>query len=284
MEKITNIRGKLLEGCIWDDHNECVYFTDIEDSKIYKLGSSGNRLNTVGIPGKAGCITLDDAGKLYAALPDGIYEVDMETGKMIRKIPCILEKGMRFNDGKADLCGNFWVGSMYESEEQRLKKAEGSLYCIQNGRIRVKYDGFMISNGLDWDKSGKYMYHIDTPTKKINEYSIRDNIHITAKRTALDLSDEQGVPDGMCVDDDGFIWVAMWGGSSVLYCNPGNGKILNRIQVPVPLVSCCTFGGHLMKDLYITTAGDGKNEGYGEIYLVHTETKGVPCNRIKISL
>lgn len=277
MEKLTNIHGRLPEGCVWDDKREKVYFTDIECRKIYCLKPETKALQVMEMKDYVGCIVLEPEGTLIAALPDGLYRTDFFRRKAEKIMESCLPEGIRYNDGKCGPDGSFWIGSMAVCQDEQASHA-GALFCIEKEQIKVIYSGFTIPNGLAWSKEQPYFYHIDTPTKKVDRYRITEKKQLSEKTTVLDLGRETGSPDGMCIDSRGNLWIAMWGGSKVICADPGTGEILEEVPVPDRYVSCCSFGGRDMDQLFITTARAEDGSG-GELYVQKVKVKGVKAGR-----
>jgi sugar lactone lactonase YvrE len=164
----------------------------------------------------------------------------------------------RFNDGKCDPAGRFWVGSMALSE----KAGAGSLYMIEKDLMHsVKIAGVTISNGMAWSPDHRIFYYIDTPTFEVLAYDydiITGNIR--NKRVAIRIPKKEGFPDGMTIDKEGMLWIAHWEGWQVTRWNPHSGKMLLSIALPASKITSCTFGGNDLQDLYVTSAGIGLTE------------------------
>jgi sugar lactone lactonase YvrE len=139
---------------------------------------------------------------------------------------------------------------------RQFKEAAGSLYCIdQHLLVEKKADGFTIPNGLAWSPDNKTMYHIESTKRIVRAYEFNpDTAHIHFIKIAIKVPEELGSPDGMCMDDEGMLWIAHWDGFGVYRWNPLTGQLLDKIEVPVPQVSCCAFGGENLDQLFITTA------------------------------
>ncbi len=277
MEKITNLQGKLLEGCVWDEILQVLYFIDIEFRKLYQYAPDTETLLMMEMHDYIGCIVLEPSGTLAAAMPDGLYRVNFRQKTAVKIADGGLEWGLRYNDGKCDARGRLWVGSMEISQGDH-SRGKGSLYCIERGHIRSRYPGYTVPNGLCWKKDYKTFYHIDTPTRKVDAYAVKDEFVLERAGTAVDLTGVQGVPDGMCMDEEGKLWIAMWGGGRVVCCDAGDGSILRELAVPDRYVSCCTFGGKNMDMLYITTARDETGSG-GEVYRCKMQVRGEKAER-----
>lgn len=277
MKKILNIKGNLLESCVWDEYSEQLYFVDILCRKIYILGASDNHLDEIEMQDYVGCVVPEEQGRLLAALSDGLYLVDLGLQMKEKIMDKSLPKGFRYNDGKCDAAGRLWVGSM-AIDQENAEKGTGSLYCIEKGKILLEYHGFSIPNGLAWDRNASYFYHIDTPEKRVDRYRVREDASLLDKTTAISLGKDAGSPDGMCIDSNGHLWIAMWGDGKVICADPSSGKVLEEIPVPDTYVSCCTFGGKELDTLYVTTACDREGNG-GHLYMHKTNRRGIPVNR-----
>lgn len=217
---------------------------------------------------------------MICALEDGIYRLNLHNGE--KEFICNPAKDREdniYNDGKCDRNGRFWVGTMNIYE----KAGCGGLYCFRaDCGYEEKLGRVTISNGLAWSGDSRTMYYIDSPTYRIAafDYDIETET-ISNKRTVIAFTKEQGMPDGMTIDTDGNLWVAMWGGGSILCCNPYTGEIIDRINIPVSNVTSCTFGGRDMNTLYITTARAELSEKEkkeqplaGGIFAVDTKVRG----------
>ena len=157
----------------------------------------------------------------------------------------------RFNDGKCDPQGRFWVGTIGRDVPT------ASLYRIDaDFRVTEMLAGIRVSNGLCWDEGRARFYYIDSPTGAIDVFDwAPDSGTIDGRRTLARLPDgETGVPDGMTIDTEGRLWVAVFGGYGVHCVDPDTGKSLEKISVPVAKTTACWFGGEKFDQLYITTA------------------------------
>lgn len=187
----------------------------------------------------------------------------------------------RMNDGKCDPQGRFWAGSMAWSTE----RGAGRLYCLDlDGTCRVALSDVTISNGLAWSPDGTVMYYIDTPTRRVDRLSLDpDSGQIRSRDVAFSIADTVGSPDGMAIDDEGCLWVALWGGGAVGRYSP-DGRLLARLDVPARQVSSCAFGGADGRTLFITTSQEGLDEarrqadpGAGYLYRSELTVSGPPA-------
>ena len=131
------------------------------------------------------------------------------------------------------------------------------------------------------------MYYIDSPTQVVQSYVFEEESgHIIFEKNAIEVPIEKGTPDGMAIDREGMLWIAHWGGFGVYRWDPRNGKLLSKIELPVPKVSSCAFVGHELDHLLITTARENmapeeveEYPGSGDVFIVKTETTGFMSNK-----
>ena len=174
---------------------------------------------------------------------------------------------VRLNDGKADPAGRFVVGSMAEP----VRASAGSLWSISNGHCSKIVDDVTISNGLCWSADGTTMFYIDTPTGRVDafDYDVSTG-SVTGRRTVVTIDAALGAPDGMTIDSEGGLWVALWGGSAVHRYLAG--RLDHVIGVPTPFVTSCTFVG---TKLVMTTAREpGPDHALaGHVFIAETGIK-----------
>ncbi len=203
--------------------------------------------------------------------------LDLEKGKA----------GNRCNDGGCDSCGRLWIGTMSKNFDEGC----GSLYCIDNNlQVTRKLDKVSISNGIAWSPDNTRMYYIDTPSRIVQSFLFNEESgEIVFEKNAIIIPKESGSPDGMTIDEEGMLWIAHWGGYGVYRWSPHNGKLIDKIEVPVPNVSSCAFAGDDLDHLIITTAREGLSEGdllkysgSGDIFFAKMKAKGVKQNRCGI--
>jgi sugar lactone lactonase YvrE len=178
---------------------------------------------------------------------------------------------VRMNDGKPDPRGRFIAGTMADP----VLPHAGDLWSFANGRATRLIGGVTISNGLCWSADASTMYHIDTPTRRIDAFDYDlDTGTITNRRTITMIDDDLGDPDGMTIDADGGLWVAMWGGGAVLRYD--HDQLTDRIEVPTPYVTCPVFVGARLDTLLVTTASEPRDSGpgAGDLYFAVPGTSG----------
>lgn len=237
-----------IEGCILHEYNPAT------GSHIQH--ELPDMVSTI-IPFRKNEVVLALKGKLvHYLLKEKAYTVltEIEPGNIM----------LRPNDGKASPEGRIWLGVMHLDNHNET----GSLCCIDHDlSIRKVLTNQCIPNGIVWNSQGDTMYYADSGRKCIEEYSYNKQTgEISFVRTAIQVPDGYGVPDGMAIDASNNLWVAHWGGYGVYVWNPRNGKLIDKVEVPVPNVASCTFGDKYQKKLFITTALAGLSDTEKKLY------------------
>jgi sugar lactone lactonase YvrE len=265
VELVIDKQSDLGEGAIWNYKTSELLWVDIT-GKILNFYNPELEYNKEMFTGqKIGTVVPAESGLTMVALQNGIYQFDPETGT--KKLIVNPEEGIegnRFNDGKCDPAGRFWAGTM----NMNGKKEAGTLYRLDpDSTIHVMIENVSISNGIVWSPDATKMYYIDTPSQKVMAYDY-DNAtgNISNPQTAVEVPSEMGAPDGMTIDAEGNIWVALWGGSAVGCWNPETGELQRTIDVPAKNVTSCAFGDEDLGTLYITTARQGTSDEELEKY------------------
>ena len=281
VELVVDARAELGEGPVWDYRQGYLYWVDIRGARLHVYDPSAEIDRTVDVGEEIGFLALRASGGLILGLRSGFAAFDLEEGTVAplvdpeRHLP-----GNRFNDGKCDPAGRLWAGTM--STEGRADA--GSLYCLYpDMSLRTMVTAVSVSNGLAWTADRRSMYYIDTPTRTIAAYDYdAETGEISGRRVVVTVPEEQGSPDGMTIDRDGMLWVALWGGGRVCRWDPSTGRLLETIQVPAPRTTSCAFGGLRMDELYITSARTGlepdalrQNPASGGLFRVRPGARGV---------
>lgn len=244
--------GELLEGPIWSQDKTELVFVDILQNQLMFLNVKSKDLETFDFSHQITSVGNLSPTNWLISTRDSLITFNRETqsSSVLAELP--LKNTIRFNDGKFDPFGRYWIGTMSEAEET----GAGSLYYLDdNNNLQQAKQNLTISNGIAWDLSNEKMYHIDTPSRKIAIHSFDQKTTLLEDTTEyIDLSMEKGSPDGMTIDQKGHLWVAMWGGYAVLQIDPIQKRVVHKVEVDAPLVTSCTFGGVNNDTLFITTA------------------------------
>ncbi|WP_121663177.1 SMP-30/gluconolactonase/LRE family protein [Metabacillus litoralis] len=284
---VVDQKATLGEGPHWNGEEQALYWVDIIGKRLHRYDPLTKENKTFTFNQYVGAAVPAQLGKMLLAMHDGIYRLDLETEDLILVAnPETNQPHIRFNDGKCDSSGRFYIGTM----ALNIEKGKGALYRLDpSGHIHKILSSVTISNGLAWSPDEKFMYYIDTPTGEVTVFSYdKQTGSISSKKTSVVIPNEMGSPDGMTIDSDGMIWVAHWDGSRVTQWNPYTGKQLDEVVVPVKHVTSCTFGGEHLDELYITTARQGLSEEElekyplsGGLFKVKTKAKGMKGNGYK---
>ncbi len=247
------IQAELGEGPLWDHINKRLFWVDILGQKLHMYDPATGENTAFQMPSAIGTVVAKDLNSVVVALVDGIYVFDLieEELELLSDVEAELT-GNRFNDGKCDPNGNLWVGSM--PWEQGLPT--GNLYRVDpKGEAIMMKDSVSISNGIVWSSDAKTMYYIDSPTSKIMAFDFNpEDASISNERVAVHVSEEDGTPDGMAIDENDNLWVGLWNGDAIAQYDPRSGKMISKVEVPAHNVTACAFGGPDLDILYITTA------------------------------
>jgi sugar lactone lactonase YvrE len=186
------------------------------------------------------------------------------------------DPAVRTNDGGCDPLGGFVIGTMSYDEQPD----GGALYRVTpDRRVTEILAPVSISNGVQWSADGAHVYYIDTPTRRVDVFDVDPRTGAwSGRRTHIRIDDTQAFPDGMAIDEEGGIWIAMWGGGAVNHYDKA-GRLVETITVPgVTQVSSCAFGGDERSVLYITTSRKNlpvaQEPNAGAVFSVQTTVRG----------
>jgi sugar lactone lactonase YvrE len=249
---VTDSRDELGESPIWHDSESALYWVDLRAPALYRLETASNRRTVWPMPELIGCFALTGAGAAIAGLKSGfsLFDLNRRTFEPIAAPESHLPKN-RINDGRCDPAGRYWAGTMQDGGGPPA----GSLYRIDaEGNCRQMQRDFITPNGFAWSPAGTTLYLADSGRDVILKYpfDIDDGV-LGEPETFASTVDHPGKPDGATIDEDGCLWSAEYGGSRVVRYTPA-GVIDRVIELPVTLVTSCTFGGADLDILYVTTA------------------------------
>lgn len=271
--------GLLTEGPVWDDVTSTLLWVDIDRGQIHRATEFGNLVDMEQFNEPVGFVALTDGTTLMAGTSSGIRRVNAEKGHPLVSALPQQPPGIRMNDGKADPQGHLIAGTMHIDEIP----GAGSLWIFDGKQIQRLLNHTTISNGLAWSSDGETMYFIDSPTRSVDAFDY-DLAHrrLSDRRRIATIDYGIPVPDGMTIDEEDHLWIALWGGSAVLRVNPLSGTVERAIQLPTPLVTSCTFGGPKLDHLFITTASRGRPDdpSAGHVYVARPGVKGTRAYRI----
>ncbi|MED9904922.1 MAG: SMP-30/gluconolactonase/LRE family protein [Lachnospiraceae bacterium] len=287
MDTFLELHLSLGEGAFWDAAGNRFLFVDIEKGNVYACREDGRGMQQAHVDSKAGTVVPYADGSLLVAGERRLFHVDMQENRVnpfdiLIPIPAC----QTLNDGKCDCAGNLWIGTETSGNDRC------TLYRVDiTGRVRAVKGNLGLSNGLVWSKDNTVFYHIDTPLRRITKYGFEvAEGTILNPETVVEIPASAGLPDGMAIDADGNLWVAMWGGGSVNCYHSGSGKLLDKIEIPTACVTSCAFGGAGLDTLYITTAvgdenkTDEQRQNAGNVFRAFPGVVGVPGNYAAIAV
>ena len=291
-EKVTSVtcvydaKSLLGEGPFWDVADQRLYWVDIKRRLIHRFDPANGKDESWLTPEDIGSLAVRENGGLIVALKSGFYFYDLDTGKATPvALPASHADHNRFNDGKTDRQGRFWAGSMDDNE----KEPSGGLFRLNhNSQCERLVDGIICSNSLCWSPDSRIMYYADSWQRTVWAWDFDpDAGTISNRRTFVNLSPAEGVPDGATVDAEGFLWLALWDGWQIKRYDP-KGRPQKSVKLPVQRPTCPMFGGPNLDVIYVTSASIGLSEQElqqqplaGSLFAFEAETCGLPEMRFK---
>jgi sugar lactone lactonase YvrE len=240
------------EGPVWDAARGELVWVDIDRGLVHRC-SPGGAETSVDVGQPVGCAVPRAGGGLALALRDG-FALLPAAGDGEPRLVAAVEQGRadtRMNDGACDSRGRFWAGTMSVAGDTRTA---GLYRLAPDLTITRVLPGLSISNGLGWSPDDRLMYHVDTPRRRIDIYEFDAAAGaIGGRRAAIPIAPEHGRPDGLSVDAEGGIWVALWGGGAVQRFTP-EGELDARVELPATQVTSCCFGDPDLGTLFVTSA------------------------------
>ena len=245
-------RAELGEGPRWDARSQTLYWVDILKGRVHAFtpATGACRSHRIGQP--VGALAVREAGGLVLALRDGFATLDLDTGAVSWIARVEHDRAtQRMNDGRCDAAGRFWAGTMAFDP----RPGTGTLYRLdRDGSVTPVLGDLTISNGLDWSPDGRSLYFVDSGTQRVDLFDFDPVAGTLANRRAfVQVPEAAGMPDGLVVDADGFVWVALWGGGA-LHRYATDGALAQVVTLPVSHPTSCAFGGPDLADLYVTSA------------------------------
>ena len=281
---VANPRALVGEGPVWDDRRQALWWIDVKDPRLFRYDPASGENLELNMPERIGCIALRAGGGLIGAFVTGFKWIDPETGAVTPIVdPEPDRPGNRFNDGKCDRRGRLFAGTMDNAEIE----CTGTLYRLDPDlSVQVMCTGVHLSNGLGWSPDDRVLYYTDSLRRTIWAYDYDLEIGAMAnRRTFARVPEEAGVPDGLCVDADGYVWSAHWGGWRLTRYAP-DGRVERVVKMPVPQPSCPAFGGPDLDVLYVssaaiemTPADFAKAPDGGGLFALDLGVRGLPGNR-----
>jgi len=272
VEILARLGGRLLEGPAWDAPHARVLLVDIEGRRRHAVDwatgdvttHEANETETAWIPRSAGGTVVVCRRGVRLADDDGVGELALEVEEERRS--------NRSNDAKCDPAGRLWLGTMSDAEDEPV----GSLYRLDADLSLTRVlEGTTISNGLGWSPDARRMYFVDSPTRRVDAFAYDIGVGEASDRSVfVETTDFPGVPDGLAVDGEGCVWVAMHDGAALLRFSP-DGRHVGTLDIPVPRPTSCCFAGPSLDRLVVTTAASDDGSG-GDLFVCDVGVAGMP--------
>ncbi|MBA8829629.1 SMP-30/gluconolactonase/LRE family protein [Alpinimonas psychrophila] len=275
---------ELGEHPLWDETTESITWVDVFGGTVRRLDmhglESGERLGEA-----LGAVGLRRDGGLVAAVDRNFVFRDARGVSDRDPVAAPVGDGMRFNDAACDPAGRFLAGIVSQTGD-----STGELIQLHaDGHIDVILQGLLESNGLAWSLDGETLYFVDSGEQSIRQYGYDcDTGKIGPRRANLiDFPQSQGTPDGLTIDAEGAVWLAMWGGSAIKRISPG-GQALRQMTLPVSQPTCASFGSSSLDRLYVTSAWEGMTPearatepNAGDLFSANVGVRGTAAYRFR---
>lgn len=245
------------EGVVWDAACGELLWVDVDAGRLHRARPAPGKLEYIGsveLGWPLGAVApAEDGGWIVAAGP-GFARLAADGGLSWVAQPAAGQPGLRMNDGACDPGGRFWAGSMAFAETP----GAGTLYRLDpDGTTAVMVAGTTISNGLGWSRDGTALWFADSGEGTVDRFDFDPRAGtVSARRTVIAIDRRDGVPDGLTVDADDHVWVAIWDGWEVRRYRP-DGELVARVRLPVARPTSCCFGGADLGTLFVSTARKG---------------------------
>jgi len=266
VEIAVRANAKLAEGPSWDAATRRLLWVDIEGCELHILESEEDR--AIGLDAMVGAAAPTSSGAVLVALADRLALVDLadESVRTLVRLPH--GSALRSNDGACDAAGRFWIGTMGLDQTP----GAGALYRY-DGRLQRVLDEVTLSNGIGWTRDDTRMYYIDSPVQRVDIFDFElASGRVDDRRPFVSIDENEGIPDGLTVDDEGGVWVALYGGSCV-HRYDESGHLDAVLAVPAENVTSCCFGGDDGRSLFVTTAAPD-----GNVYVTQPGVSGPPAH------
>ena len=274
VEQVTDPVAYHGEGPVWSERWGGLRWVDMLAGDVLSLAADG-AINRRHVGSVAAVLRPRRQGGAVIGVERG-FALEEADGTLTHLGELWSDNDVRMNEGGCDPDGRFYCGSM--AYDQR--PGAGALYRLDpDGSVRVVLRNVTISNGLEWSPDGSLAYYNDTPTQRIDVFDYDGESGLTGRRQFAEVPAEAGGPDGLTVDEEGGVWVALYRGAAVRRYTP-DGVLDEVIEVAAKQVTACTFGGPDLNQLFITTSREGLEPGEdplaGSLFRAAVGVAGVP--------
>ena len=265
---------RLAEGPLYDGRTGRLSWVDIAEGRLFWLLPDGQRGEASFGEKLGAAIPCREGDGFVLALEKGLWLYERGEKTLLRDLSGELEPWQRCNDAKADAAGRLWVGTVSDDMERGFN---GDLFCFGGGELRKMEAGTKLANGLAWCRDGKRFFFVDSMDVAVYVYDC-DPVTGALSGKRLLYKPDKALPDGLCIDAEDNLWVALWGGR-VERVDGVTGEVLATVTVPAERVTSCCFWGEKLDSLFITTFGDGmEGEADGRLYTCRVDAAGLPAD------
>jgi sugar lactone lactonase YvrE len=283
---LCDVRNTVGESPIWSIKEQALYWVDIEGRKIHRLCWHSRSHASWVLPERIGCMALSVRGTVIAALETGIAELELQDSAIVSFRPLARinhpANNMRFNDGRCDAKGRFWISTM--CRDMSLASEAGGIYCLDAGGLRGPVlTGYITPNGMAFNRDATLAYLSDSHPSQQKIWTHKfdlDTGRWGPKNNWVDMTDMPGRPDGAAMDTEGCYWICANDAGKV-YRFSASGELLRTIDVPMSKPSMCAFGGPNLRHMFVTSIkppSPVKNYDYaleGAIVVLDPDAKGI---------
>ncbi|MES2454573.1 MAG: SMP-30/gluconolactonase/LRE family protein [Bacteroidota bacterium] len=275
------------EAPVWHKERNSYFWVDVNGRAFFEYALDTLQAVRYQLDYRVSLVLPFTMNEVILALQGGIAKFNLET-KTLQWLPSpdVDWDTRRFNDGGIDANGRLWVSTMHLDHED----GAAAVYLIEQGGITEKINALSIPNGFIWSPDNTKLYYTDSLTATVSSYFFNlQTASLSFEKIAIRIPEHLGLPDGMAMDQEGMLWIALWGGFGVGRFNPQTGEMIEFINVPAPHVSCCCFAGPDLDRLLITTARSGmtdealqKYPDSGDVFIFKTNVRGLMPHQPKL--
>ncbi len=277
------LAAQLGEGPLWVAEDAALWFVDIKGHAIHRFDPVTGTGTSHPVDGPASFLVLAADGGLLVGIRGHLHR--FRDGILSPAIAAVdMPAHNRTNDATVDARGRLWFGTMDDNETL----ATGAVHVFDGRDIRAVGGECVITNGPATSPDGRWLYHVDTLGRTVTRFDISDSDLLTDGELFIAIEDEAGYPDGVSVDAEGCVWVALWGGWGVRRYAP-DGTLLATVALPVPNVTKVAFGGQDLRTAYATTAWKGLSDEdriaaplAGGLFAFDAPAPGLPAHAVRV--
>lgn len=279
------VSAQLGEGPAWFTDDGCLRFVDIKGGRLHNYHPATGRQDTIDVGGQPSFVVPADDGRLVIGSGHDIIAMDRDGSNHTLLASLPMPATNRTNDATVDASGLLWLGTMDDQEQQ----PSGALWCWAQGTVHQLGEAAVVTNGPAISSDGATLYFVDSGNRAIWRYDITEGPGIANRTQFLQLDEADGYPDGIVLDAEGCLWVALWDGWCVRRYAP-DGELLLQVDLPCARVTKIAFGGPDLRTAYVTTARTGLDDAAlasqqlaGGLFAFEAPVAGVPLPTVRLA-